>query len=103
MTADGTPVGLATTLYFDADTVATGIRDAWIDTVGTAASHRKRGVASALIRRVAATAAEQGYQTASLGVDAASPTGADALYRSLGFRPARGSVTYDRGVVPAAE
>lgn len=96
LTPDGTPVGLAMTLYFEADTAATGVRDAWIDTVGTAASHRKRGVASALIGRVITTAAELGYQTASLGVDGASPTGADTLYRSLGFLPQRVSVTYDR-------
>ena len=93
---DGTPVGLAITMYYDADTEATGVRDAWIDTVGTAASHRKRGVASALIGRVNTTAAELGFQTVSLGVDAASPTGADSLYRSLGFQPKRTVITYDR-------
>lgn len=92
----GTPVGLALTQYFEADTAATGHQDAWIDTVGTAASHRKRGIASALIRRVARTAADLGYRTTSLGVDSASPTGADTLYRSLGFEPVRGFVNYDR-------
>lgn len=93
---DGTPVGLAITMHYEADTAATGVRDAWIDTVGTAASHRRRGIASALIGRVGTTAAELGYRTVSLGVDAASPTGANALYRSLGFRPERTSVSYDR-------
>ncbi|WP_161606179.1 GNAT family N-acetyltransferase [Microlunatus speluncae] len=96
LTEDGTPVGMAITMYYEADTDATGVKDAWIDIVGTAASHRKRGIASALIGRVGTSATELGYQTMSLGVDAASPTGADALYRSLGFQPERTTVTYDR-------
>lgn len=91
------PVGLALTQYYAADTAATGVKDAWIDTVGTAATHRRRGIASALINRVIGTAAESGFDTVSLGVDSASPTGADTLYRSLGFRPVRTSVTYDLG------
>ncbi|AXI76690.1 GNAT family N-acetyltransferase [Peterkaempfera bronchialis] len=90
--ATGEAVGVVVTHYFEADTKATGVRDAWISTVGTVLGHRGRGVASALVGRVMAEAAETGYDTASLQVDTASQTGADALYRQLGFRPGRRAV-----------
>ncbi|HVM24422.1 MAG TPA: GNAT family N-acetyltransferase [Candidatus Limnocylindrales bacterium] len=50
---------------------------------------RRRGLARALLASSLVAAREAGFDSASLGVDADSPTGATALYESLGFRPER--------------
>jgi mycothiol synthase len=50
---------------------------------------RRRGLARALLASSLVGAREEGYTSASLGVDADSPTGATELYRSLGFVPER--------------
>ncbi len=75
-----------------------GPREAWIQDVGTRRAWRGRGVArwalSEVLRSVAAAA--DGFDRSILGVDAANPTGALALYRSLGFRDERVSVRFVR-------
>jgi mycothiol synthase len=53
--------------------------------IGTRRPWRKRGLASALVADSLAAAAAAGLATASLGVDADSPTGAVAVYERLGF------------------
>ncbi|MDQ2688690.1 MAG: GNAT family N-acetyltransferase [Chloroflexota bacterium] len=50
---------------------------------------RRRGLARALLASSLVAAREAGFTSASLGVDSDSPTGATALYESLGFRPER--------------
>lgn len=72
----------------------TGPREAWIQSVGTRRSWRGRGVARwALTESLASIgAADDGYERAILGVDAANPTGAVALYRGLGFEDVRVSL-----------
>jgi len=50
---------------------------------------RRRGLGRALLASSLVAAREAGFTSASLGVDANSPTGATALYESLGFRPVR--------------
>ena len=50
---------------------------------------RRRGLARALLASSLAGARDAGFTSASLGVDTDSPTGATALYRSLGFVPER--------------
>ncbi|HYI67806.1 MAG TPA: GNAT family N-acetyltransferase [Candidatus Limnocylindrales bacterium] len=48
---------------------------------------RRRGLARALLTGSLVGAREAGFTSASLGVDTDSPTGATALYESLGFAP----------------
>ena len=48
---------------------------------------RRRGLARALLARSLVAAREAGFTSANLGVDTDSPTGATALYESLGFVP----------------
>ncbi len=48
---------------------------------------RRRGLARALLASSLVGAREAGFTSASLGVDTNSPTGATALYESLGFAP----------------
>jgi mycothiol synthase len=90
--ATGRAAGVVIIHHFGGGAVASGRRDAWISTVGTARALRGRGIASALVGRALEEAAAGGYDTASLQVDTASPTGADGLYRRLGFGLRRRSV-----------
>ena len=48
---------------------------------------RRRGLARALLTGSLVAAREAGFTSANLGVDTDSPTGATALYESLGFAP----------------
>jgi mycothiol synthase len=79
---------------YDADTAITGRRDLYIGQVGTRRPYRGRGAANALLASTLAAAEAAGFETASLGVDAANPTGALGLYERLGFTVARRSTTY---------
>ncbi|PBC70836.1 ribosomal protein S18 acetylase RimI-like enzyme [Streptomyces sp. TLI_235] len=81
----GTPLGMVLAEEYAAHTEATGERDMYISLVGTRRAGRKRGIASALLVRALAEAREAGFATASLGVDADSPTGALGLYEHVGF------------------
>jgi len=55
---------------------------------------RRRGLARALLAGSLAAAREAGFTSASLGVDTDSPTGATALYGSLGFVPEKTFTAY---------
>ena len=57
----------------------------YIDYIGVHRRARGRGVAKGLLRTVIADAALRGRASVGLEVDADSPTGADGLYRSLGW------------------
>ena len=57
----------------------------YIDYIGVHRRARGRGVAKGLLRTVIADAAARGRASVGLEVDADSPTGADGLYRSLGW------------------
>ncbi|RYE77655.1 MAG: N-acetyltransferase [Myxococcales bacterium] len=57
----------------------------YVEYIGVHRLSRGRGVAKALLHTVIADAAERGRDTVSLEVDNDSPTGADGLYRSLGW------------------
>ncbi|WIV56555.1 GNAT family N-acetyltransferase [Amycolatopsis nalaikhensis] len=85
--ATGTPVSVLVTLSWDADTAATGVRDAHFMVVGTVREYRKRGAASALLAHALRAAAEQGYDQASLSVDSADRSGASGVFARAGFEP----------------
>ena len=55
---------------------------------------RRRGLARALLAGSLIAAREAGFTSASLGVDTDSPTGATALYESLGFAPEKTFTAY---------
>lgn len=55
---------------------------------------RRRGLARALLAGSLVAAREAGFTSASLGVDTDSPTGATALYESLGFIPDKTFTAY---------
>ena len=62
--------------------------------IGTRRAYRKHGVGGALIAHARRAAADQGYDKASLGVDAANPTGALGLYERAGFVSVERHVRY---------
>ena len=79
---------------YDADTAVTGVRDLYVGQVGTRRPYRGKGAASLLMARTLQAAAEDGFGTVSLGVDADNPTGAFGLYERLGFQTSRRFTTY---------
>jgi ribosomal protein S18 acetylase RimI-like enzyme len=94
---DGEQVASYVLAYeYDADTAATGVRDLYIGQVGTRRLYRGRGAANALLASTLAAAEVAGFETASLGVDSANPTGALGLYERLGFTVTRRSTAYSR-------
>ncbi|MEU8415184.1 GNAT family N-acetyltransferase [Amycolatopsis japonica] len=83
----GAAVGMLVTMWWEADTEATGVRDAHFMAIGTLRERRRRGVASALMGHALRAAAEQGYDRASLNVDSADPAGAFGVFEKAGFVP----------------
>ena len=68
---------------------------AYIGVIGLA---RGRGVAKGLLRTVIADAAARGRDHVALEVDADSPTGADRLYRGLGWETSYVTESWHRDV-----
>jgi mycothiol synthase len=79
------PVGMLIGHEYDAYTRETGKRDLHVALVGTRKPARKRGIASALLVTAMTTARDDGCVSASLAVDADSPTGALGVYERMGF------------------
>ena len=57
----------------------------YVATLGVRRDRRGRGLAKALLVHTFARSYEAGFSRITLGVDASSPTGATALYRSVGM------------------
>ena len=57
----------------------------YVEYIGVLANARGRGVAKSLLSTVIADAASRGRDRVGLEVDADSPTGADGLYKSMGW------------------
>ena len=81
----GAVVGAALSCAFEQDWAATGRREGYTDELAVAATHRGRGIATALLRESMRRFAAAGMDAAALGVDAANPSGALQLYEGLGY------------------
>lgn len=68
--------------------------EGWIEALGVVRSHRRRGVASALLVAAMRAFRERRLEYAAIGVDAENPTGAFGLYTRLGFVEERRSITF---------
>jgi mycothiol synthase len=79
---------------YESDDELIGRSDGWVDTVGTVAEWRGKGLASALIVASLHAFLDVGLSHASIAVDGDSPTGAGRLYRSLGFEPDQRSIQH---------
>jgi GNAT superfamily N-acetyltransferase len=73
-----------------------GRAGSYVDYIGVHRRARGRGVAKALLGTVLADAATRGRNRVSLEVDADSPTGADGLYRSMGWETAYVTESWQR-------
>lgn len=88
-TVDGEPAGavVATTVTGRVDDKGVPTPDSsYVEYIGVHRRARGRGVAKALLRAVIADAALRGRGAVGLEVDADSPTRADGLYLSMGWR-----------------
>ncbi len=70
---------------YDAVLEATGLRESYVAKVGVVPEHRRRGLASILLRTVMHRYREAGYDRAALDVDSENPTGALGIYEAAGF------------------
>jgi mycothiol synthase len=71
-----------------------GVARGWLNGVFTRRAWRRRGLARALILRSFELLLSRGLDEAALGVDADNPSGALALYESVGFRVANRYTSY---------
>jgi len=90
----GNVVAYVETKEFDADTAATGLREAYVAKLGTVRGHRGSGLASMLLLHMLAACREQGFAAAALDVDSENPTGALGIYERAGFRVVRRFTEY---------
>ena len=67
----------------------------WVQGVGTLRAFRGRGLARLLLRLAFAEFGRRGQPTVSLGVDADNPTGAVAVYESVGMRVHHETLRYE--------
>jgi mycothiol synthase len=98
----GAVAGYVLTYVYDADTRATGVRQAHLGQLGVLRPARGRGIASAAIVAALEAAAAAGCATAGLQVDTENPTGAFGLYRRLGFTPVRTRVQWACSLPPVS-
>jgi mycothiol synthase len=68
----------------------------WIGDLGVRKAHRRRGVASALLRHSLSDFKRRGLAKVGLGVDASNESRAVSLYEKLGMRAERVYVTYEK-------
>ncbi len=97
----GDVVGIGLNGHYPDDTDVTGRIDGWIQTLGTLRSHRKSGIASALVLHSLQAFADAGFDHAMLGVDSENPSGAYGIYEALGFAKLNTVVTMQLTVRPA--
>ena len=98
---DGEPTGLVLAHEYDAYNKVRGIRDLYIPTVATRRAGRRRGIASALLATALNAARTDGFDSATLDVDADSPTGAVGLYERLGFVVRETRIVHRKTLRPA--
>lgn len=96
---EGQIVGYLLSHRYESDDSLLGAKYAWVDNIGTLAEWRGRGVATQLLLSALKAYSDDGLEFAAINVDSDNPTGAYRLYESLGFRPWRRKVMYQREIV----
>jgi len=92
---DATPVGALVATISES---SGGPDGSYVDYIGVIDLARGRGVAKGLLRTVIADAAARGRDRVGLEVDADSPTGADRLYRGMGWETSYITESWHRDV-----
>lgn len=93
------PVGMIVSSEYEVFNETIGRRDLYISMVGTTRAARGRGVGTALLTTAIAAAKADGFESASLHVDADSPTGAVGVYERLGFTVTHTSVAQRKELI----
>jgi ribosomal protein S18 acetylase RimI-like enzyme len=83
---DGQPLAAGALVGTVLQENAAGHEGSYVEYIGVHRDARGRGVAKALLYAVIADAAQRGRDRVGLEVDADSPTGADGLYASMGWK-----------------
>ena len=96
---EGVPVAYLQSSAYPHDFEDRGRSEAWVETLGTARDHRRRGLASVLINRALREYQSAGFEFAAIGVDSESPTGALRLYEALGFEAEKRSISFGKVLV----
>jgi mycothiol synthase len=78
--------GFCLCVVWDEDNRRKGRLEGWVDILGTTREWRRKGLGRALLLHGLHSLRSAGFDTALLGVDSLSPTGANRLYESCGFR-----------------
>ncbi len=73
-----------------------GVCEGWIHILGTTRDWRRMGLGRSLLLHGLHSLHEAGMDTALLGVDSESPTGANRLYESVGFRIRSREIAFKR-------
>ena len=84
--SDGRPIAAGAVVGTVLQENAAGHEGSYIEYIGVHRHARGRGVAKALLHAVIADAARRGRDRVGLEVDSDSPTGADGLYSSMGWK-----------------
>jgi mycothiol synthase len=71
-----------------------GVREGWIELLGTTREWRGRGLGRSLLLHGLQSLKSAGFDTALLGVDSESSTGANLLYEKVGFRERQREYVY---------
>jgi mycothiol synthase len=74
----------------------------WIETLAVRRSWRRQGLGTALLLHAFRELRARGRTAAGLSVDAENPTGAVRLYESVGMRPVRTRMVYEKRLRAAA-
>lgn len=95
---DGTFAAFAFCGVNAAENRRTGRNEGWISLLGTRRGYRNMGLGRAILLTGLQQLKAEGVDTAVLGVDANSLTGATRLYESVGFQPIMTFVSYIKDV-----
>jgi mycothiol synthase len=93
-----TPVGYIMCAKYPHDFEGRGFPHSWVEGLGVVRSHRKKGLASAMIAVAFQQFVADGMEFAAIGVDADNPTGAYGLYEDLGFVKMRRSMSMQKRI-----
>jgi mycothiol synthase len=91
----GRIVGFCMCAIFEEDNKRMGVREGWIELLGTTRDARRKGLGRSLLLHGLHSLRSAGMDTALLGVDSLSLTGANRLYESVGFRIRNREVQYE--------
>lgn len=96
LSPEGEVVGFLLTFVVEDDWKLQGYSSGYIGLLGVVKGWRRRRIAPAMLARAFEGYREAGYERAQLDVDAENPSGALALYESVGFTEKTRSISFTK-------